>query len=263
MRLRVICLAACLMALGASGPVAADEVKLAPIKAPQNVNGVPVDLFVEPAFTIVTRDGKLHIDLKTVVSLKDLQAKIGSIIDTIALPKDNCARYTLANPVVSIDKKELRAEDAAARLYLEGKVEVWQCIEIPFSNNPAKNKSNEVPVKASVPISAQRVSDTSARLVLGEPVVELGGGYAVVQQGLLKLAGVDLSSEVKKAMDKALGPDDLRVTVPPAYADLKPKINAAKISRRGNESVFLGDFSAVVTPEKLNELIKQALEKKP
>lgn len=242
---------------------AADEVKLAPIKVPQNVNGVPVDLYVEPSFTVVTRDGKLHIDLKTLVSLRDLQAKIGPIIDRIELPKDNCARYTLANPVVSIDKKELRAEDAAARLYLEGTVEIWQCIEIPLTNRPLKNKTNEVPVKASVPISAERVSDATARLVLGMPTVELGGGYAVIQNGLLKLAGVDLSTEIKKAMDKAIGPEDLRVTVPPAYADLKPKINAVKIGRRGSESVFHGDFSAVVTPEKLNDLIKQALEKKP
>jgi hypothetical protein len=126
--------------------------------------------------------------------LSDLQSKIGSIIDKQDLPRNNCGSYSANNPVVTIDRKRLDLAGTAAVVTIGGEVDVWDCRENPSNvqrssgfgtssptvrwwdcNPPFKNKLLTQPITLTIPVLLEKASETSVRVSLQKPNVELGG----------------------------------------------------------------------------------------
>jgi hypothetical protein len=74
---------------------------IGPFVYSQDVNGVPVAVSVRAALTVQINAAQVHVDAEVISDLGDLQDKIGTIIDTVALPKENCRSFSADNPVVS------------------------------------------------------------------------------------------------------------------------------------------------------------------
>jgi hypothetical protein len=196
---------------------------IGPLTVQQNVQGIFVTVVSTTYLSLHTTNDGLSFHARVRADLRDLQSKIGSVIDTIPLPTDNCRSFSANNPVVTIWGKELKAEGSTATLWLHGYVDVWDCRENPIPNSkvvwvndgpfglsrpkvetwpgsPIKNKLARQPFDISEPAQVVKASDVSVQLKLGDPNVHLGGQFVAITNGVLRIAGIDLNTRAKDAL---------------------------------------------------------------
>jgi hypothetical protein len=196
-----------------------DELLVGPAPVHNDVQGVSITIPVYAFFKATTGPSGLQINARVYADLDELQAKVGALIDKQDLPRNNCRSYSANNPVVTIWGKRLDLSGNAAVLRVSGDVDLWDCRENPIKcskvewhnngpfgtpaptvrtyncNPPWKNKLLTQPMTMTVLATMQKVSDTSLRLVLDKPHVELGGDarLSAVRDFLIHLFGVDLA----------------------------------------------------------------------
>lgn len=277
-------LAACALPI-ASCPLLAQpansEVLVGPVTVTQDVAGIKVDLVLSSSFRLESKSDGLYLDARVDADLQDLQRKFASIVDTFPLPKENCKSYKPDNLVVDLPTKSLEARGGTAVINIAGKVDVWTCLENPVPNtkvewemkqigfiktkipvlktwpgSPIKNKTATQPFEATLPVVLQRTGDRSIGLVLGNPDIKLKGQYVFITNGLLDLAGLNVNEEARKAMEKAIAPNDLIVAIPEEYAAMQPVITAASFADRNGRLIASVSLSAKVPVEKINEFAK-------
>jgi hypothetical protein len=272
-----------------SQPISAnDELLLGPITFMQSVQGVPINLTSKAFLSLRTAPDGLTLTARVVADLGDLQAKIGAIIDTIPLPRENCRSFSANNPVVTIWGKELKATGSSATLWLHGYVDVWDCRENPIPNSkvewrvedikvgplktgaktkvpvlvtwpgdPIKNKLATQPFDVSEPLSFVRITDSTIALQLGDPNIQLGGQFVAVTKGLLSIAGIDINSKARDALRQAIDPTKLQISIPQEYVRLNPVVEAASFEALGNNLTATMTLSAHVPAEQVNQVITQ------
>jgi hypothetical protein len=255
-----------------------DELLIGPITTTVPVQGVPVNLVSSTFLTLHTTNTGLILKARVTTDLHDLQNKIGAIIDTISLPRDNCASYKPANPVVTIWGKELKASEHGATLWLHGKVEIWSCVQNPipqtkveihglsvtvrtWPGNPFKNLSATQPFDISEPFNVTKVNDSTVALTLGDPNVQLGGQFVFIANGILRIAGVDINEKAKDALRGAVDPNKLQFSVPPEYLALNPKVEDVGLSTNGANLIAVLNLSANVPAAQINETLLALLGK--
>lgn len=267
------------------GP-APNEVQIGPITASPVANGVGLNVPVTTFVAVMTTPAGITLDSRVYADLLDVQNKIGSIIDTIPLPTNNCASFSGNNPVVRIWGKQLVASGASAVLKLNGYVEMWDCRENPIPNSkidwveerwlgvpvkrpkvvtwpgdPIKNKLATQPFDASLTITPHLVNDQTAAVRLENPQISLGGQYAVITNGILRVAGIDLNGEAGKALSNALDPALLQQSMPKDLADLNPKIKKAEFTDVGGRLGLSVGAAAQLPADRLTDLLKALVEK--
>ncbi|WP_156795733.1 hypothetical protein [Bradyrhizobium icense] len=267
----------------ASSVSQSDRIAIGPIVLSQDVQGITVNTAVAMNFAVETKSDGLHLSLVLDASLVDLQQKFAQIVGTLPLPRDNCKSYTLVNPVVSLTIRALKGEGDTAVVALSGDVDGWTCVEnpvpetywdstgcrgdLPFGGHyvfgcpktrpasPIKNKSFTQPFDATLPVKLQKTGDASLSLVLGEPNVKLGGQFVFITNGLLSIAGININDQAKKALERAIDPNKLTISVPKEYADLNPTIvDASFRSGQGQLAIRL-DMTALLPPARINEIL--------
>ena len=263
------------------------ELLLGPIPFTQPVQGIPVAIVSTTYLSLHTESDGLYLKAHVIADLTDLQAKIGSIIDTIPLPRNNCRSYSANNPVVTIWGKELKATGSTATLWLHGYVDVWDCRENPVPNskvewrveniglgiktevpvvvtwpgNPIKNKLATQPFDISEPLEFIRISDSTVALRLGNPNVQLGGPFVGITKGILSIAGININAKARDALWQAIAPTKLQVSIPDEYLKLGPKIESASFQAVGNNLEVTMMLSARVPAAQINEVISQLAAK--
>lgn len=277
----------------AQTPSLPSSIALGPFPITENVQGVSVTTEVTSTFTLETESDGLHLAANVAADLFDLQNKFSQIVATFPLPKDNCRSYTLLNPVVSLGNRSLKPEGTSALVAISGEVSGWTCLQnpipqtywdptgcrgnLPFGGHyvfgcpktrpgsPIKNRTVTQPFDASLPVSLQKINPTSLGLVLGQPNIRLGGQFVGITNGILKIAGVDLNDEAKRALDRAIDPAKLAVSIPPEYAQLQPKIVAARFDNNQGHLTAVVAMTALVPTGNLNQMIASLINnlKKP
>ncbi|MDP1965752.1 MAG: hypothetical protein Q8K93_26530 [Reyranella sp.] len=257
------------------------EFLVGPITVTQDVAGIKVNVIVSSFFRLESRQDGLYLDARVEANLQDLQSKFASIVDTFPLPRDNCRSYKPDNLVVDLPAKALEAAGSTAVVKIAGKVDIWTCLENPIPNSkvewemkkigpiktkvpvvktwpgsPIKNKSASQPFEASIPVMLERVAERSVRLVLGAPAVKLKGQYVFITNGLLDLAGVNVNEEARKALSKAIAPNDLVAAIPDEYASLNPVVTSAAFAEKNGKLTATASMSAKVPVEKINEFVQ-------
>ncbi|MCJ2117019.1 hypothetical protein MKK65_10630 [Methylobacterium sp. J-001] len=259
-----------------------DELMVGPLTVPQTVQGITFNIVSTTYIALHTTSEGLTFRARVKADLRDLQSKIGSIIDTIALPTDNCRSFSANNPVVTIWGKELKAEGSTATLWLHGHVDVWDCRENPVPNSkvewpndgpfglprpkvvtwpgsPIKNKLAQQPFDISEPVQLAKSSDTAIQLRLGDPDVHLGGQFVAITNGILRIAGVDLNSKAKEALQAAIDPAKLQVSVPQEFLQLNPVIEDATFTSDGGvlgvQLILNAKVPAAVVNDRLQALL--------
>jgi hypothetical protein len=266
-----------------------DEVVVGPIDYQQNVNGIPVTLSATTFARIETKDNQIFLKARVVGNLADLQRKIGSIIDTFDLPRDNCKSFSPKNPVVAIPRKELGIRDGAAFLSIGANVTVWACVENPIPNSkvewemcnlgfaktkcrphlitwpgsPIKTHVGAQNIDADLPVTLEKISDYAVGLRLSNPDINLGdcSWFACVAKGILQIGGVDINQKAYDALQKAIDPEKLKLTIPEELAKFNPTVESASfVNSDGNLAAEIR-LSALVPASTITELIKELIEK--
>lgn len=268
-----------------------DELQVGPVNLTQDVNGVSVVSIVTSFFKLQTNESGLFLKARIVSDLSDLQRKIGQIIDTFPLPSDNCRSYSGNNPVVIIPRKELTFVDKAAVLNIGGSVVMWDCRENPVPNSkvewktetvasffgkkvktkvpkvitwpgsPIKNKLGSQSFDVSLPIIAYAPNPQTAEIKFGNPRINLKGQYAFITKGILNIAGIDINSEAKKALTKAIDPASLQQAIPEEYAQLNPVVERLEFLESSGSLNIAIELSAAVPAEKITAFVQLLLKK--
>src|SRR5690349_6928849 len=100
-----VCVAIC--TIPCFGQPTPNEVQIGPIPVTQSISGVPVTIAVTSYMNITTDPDGLAIGTRLIGNLGDLQARIGTIVDTLPLPTNNCQSFSANNPVVRVWGKQL------------------------------------------------------------------------------------------------------------------------------------------------------------
>lgn len=269
---------------------AADEVQVGPVDVPQSLQGVAVNFRITSMISVGTSPAGIAIRTRTFGDLRDLQSKIGSVIDTFALPHDNCRSYSASNPVVKLHTKRLDLSGGAVVLTLAGDVEGWDCRENPIPNSkiewvderwlgvsvrrpkivtwpgsPIKNLLIAQPVTAKLGARLQVDSDSTVQLVMDTPQIELGGHPALgaVRDALLNLFKVDINKLAEQQLRRAVDPALLQVALPDEIKRIGAKLQRAAFVDVGALGVEV-QAQAQLSSANITDLIKALADhKKP
>lgn len=272
--------------LGAMG-ADPDEVQIGPIDYQQNVNGVPVNISALTYLKVATSNSKITLKARVVGDLVDLQRKIGQIVDTFSLPRDNCRSYSPNNPVVSIPRKELAYRNGGAIFSIGGTVVMWECLENPVPNtkveweirnvgfgiktkvpvvktwpgSPIKTILATQPFDADLPITLAKSSEHSVELNFSRPDIELKGQYAFITKGILHIAGVDINQKAFDALQKAIDPQKLQLAIPDEIVKFNPAVESARFLDQGGHLTAEIDLRAEIPAAEITDLLKTLLDR--
>lgn len=270
-----------------SAPAApSNEFVVGPVELIQDVNGTPVRIVANDYFQVIGQADGLHLASRMEIDLSDLQQKFPSILGAIPLPSDNCASYKPDNLVASLPTRELRAEGDHATMAIAGQVEVWSCFQNPVPNakvvwnmhcvlgictkipsiqfspgNPFKTRVISQSFNATLPVYLRKISDTSLGIVMGSPNVSLSGQYVSITRGILNIANIDVNEEARKALTKAIAPNDLIKSIPEEFLVMKPLISDAGFYVNNGQLFARVSANALIPPEKITDWIKLMMKK--
>jgi hypothetical protein len=214
---------------------------------------------------------QVRIGARVFADLADLQHKIGALVDTIPLPQDNCQHFGVDNFVARIWGKQITIDGNVATLTLHGDVDNWTCLKNPIQctkleglklvffdcNPPIKNRNINQPFDATLPFQVAVADPHTIELRLGNPAVNLGGTLGGVTQGILKIAGVDISSKAQQLLAGAITPNLLRQTMPADLLPLNPVITRAELTSHSGDLALYAEMNASVDGKAIGALIGQ------
>jgi hypothetical protein len=250
-----------------------DESLFGPYSLSQTVQGVPLSTQASAFLSLLPEGDALRINVRVVPDLSDLQQKIGTLVDTISLPADNCAHFSLDNIVARIWGKQITVSGNVATLKLNGDVDVWTCLENPVPctkvewdgivprlitygcNPPIKNRNVNQPFEATLPFRLVVVDPQTVAVELGDPNVNLGGALGGVTGKILKIAGVEINSRVKEALSQAINPDLLKASLPEDLRQFDSTITRAELLNNSSALAATFEMSTVVDGEGLARLV--------
>lgn len=182
---------------------------------------VPVDVPASVFATFGAKPGKIRIGARIVADLGDLQENIKNVVKLLPLPSDNCDHSGPDNLVLKISDPQLTSQGSRAILGFRGDADIWLC------QPPLKTRLVRQPFKIALPF---RLSTLRQQLTLmaDKPEVELKGDLAILTDNLLRIGGFDLSSEVRRLLEKTLAPIRLEDHLPAGLLALGPKVTAAR-----------------------------------
>jgi hypothetical protein len=264
----------------------ADDVKIGPIEYQQEVNGVTVNVSVMTHVRVDSVDNKIRLGVRVVGDLSDLQRKIGPIVDSFNLPRNNCGSYSPNNPVVAIPRKELTFRNGTPVFEIGGSVTMWQCVENPVPNSkieweikkigPIKTKVPVLktwpgdPIKtillkqsfeASLPIGLAKHDHASVGVTFSKPDIQLTGKYAFITNGVLQIAGIDINKKAHDALRKAIDPAKLRLAIPEELRKFNPAVESARLFDDAGHLAAEIKLNAEVPAAAMTELIKTLLDR--
>ena len=255
---------------------------------------MPVNVSATTFVKIETIENKIYLRARVVGNLSDLQRKIGSIVDTFDLPRDNCKSYSPKNPVVSIPRKELTFRNGAALFSVGANVTVWACVENPIPNskvewemckigpiktkcrprvvtwpgNPIKTHVGAQNIDADLPIFLVKNNDHAVGVQFSKPDIDLGdcSWFACVAKGVLQIGGVDVNQKAYDALQRAIDPEKLRLAIPDELERFNPSVVSARFFEDDGSLAAEIKLSALVPAAAVTELVQELLEnskKKP
>jgi hypothetical protein len=258
------------------------EAVIGPVTLNQSIQGVPVEIPVTSFVGMSTTQQGIAVRIRLEARLRNLQTKIGSIVDTVALPTDNCSHFGIDNLTARIWGKSLTPSGNLALLELKGDVEDWACAKNPIPcskvvmkrnslgfdspaleffdcNPPVKNKNIQQPFTARLSARVVQLDPQNVRVDLQDPQVDLGGKLGGVTGGILKIVGININDKIADAFSHAIDANLLRQSLPPDLQKLGLAISGAAFADDSGELVVRTALQGMVTPDKMTDLMRTIL----
>jgi hypothetical protein len=232
-----------------------DEVPIPLIPFPQTVRGVPLSIAVSGFFSFLPIGSQVQVNARILVDLSDLQRKVGSLVDTIPLPTDNCAHTGVDNLVARIWGKDIAIVGDVATLTLHGDVEVWGCANIPIIGI-SKTRFGSQPFDATLPFHVIVADPHTIAAQIGQPSITLGGQFGSVTQWLIGSLGINLNALAKEALNRLIAPDLLKQTLPNDLLTLNPVITKAELMSNSGSLALYAELTANFDGSVVGRLIR-------
>jgi hypothetical protein len=255
----------------------------------QAVQGVPVTAHVYTFLSLKPSGSQVVAHARAVVDLGDLQNKIGALIDKIPLPTDNCSHFGVDNVVARIWGKQVTVSGNVATLKLNGDAEIWTCIKNPIPcsriewdeknvfgaiiriprtvffdcNPPMKTRNLSQPFEAMLPFTVAVVDSQTYAVRLGDPSVDLGGALGGVTEGILRIAGVEINTKAKEALDRAVNLETLKQSLPQFLLKYHPTLTRAELLSNSGALALSLELESTLNSRELGELIGELLSHRP
>jgi hypothetical protein len=232
-----------------------DEVPIPSIPFSQTIRGVPLSISVSGFLSFLPVGSQIQVNTRILANLSDLQRKIGSLIDTIPLPTDNCAHFGADNLVARIWGKDITIAGDVATLTLHGDVEVWGCANLPIIG-VSKTRFGSQPFDATLPFRAVVADPHTIAAQVSQPSITLGGQFGSVTQWLIGSLGINLNALAKEALDRLITPDLLKQTLPNDLLTLNPVITRAELMSNSGALALYVEMNASFDGAPLVRLIR-------
>ncbi|WP_353205877.1 hypothetical protein [Sphingorhabdus sp.] len=260
-----------------------NEYKLGPINVKQEVQGVRVEMLVNLYLNIVSAPSGITFRNRAYADLSDIQAKFNTLIRKVPVPRDNCASYSQTNIIAEINRGRLEASGSDAVAIIDGRAEVWSCVENIFQDVTIKWKvkrigffKTKVPVRMTVtrsrPIKTRLLSQsftakipiriTNTGSELGAEVrgldIDLNGQYAGLLRAALFFGGLNLESTAQNMLNKSIRPNVIPLLVPEDFKIFNPKVQTVRFIEDGSrlklEAILSGSLDAGAVPTQIQDL---------
>jgi hypothetical protein len=90
-----------------------------------------------------------------------------------------------------------------------------------WPGDPIKTILATQPFEAALPFGISKRDDHTVGLDLSKPDIELKGQYASITKGVLQIAGINLNDKAYDALQKAIDPQKLVLTLPPDVSKIQ------------------------------------------
>jgi len=220
------------------------EFYVADFSVTQPVSGLnikfPGKLYIGADFSI---DSAPVIRVHAIVDLSDLQAQVPALVAKAPLPKENCASYSLKNPVVSLSNSSLNYNSGRAIFHTDGSAVVWTCLQNPVPctkvewqmkdlgimktkvpvvqsyacNPPIKTIDGTQPFSIDAPFTIKVDNTKALQLVPGNAAINLSGQYVGITKNILETFSINLDAVLTDAIRKALDAKKATAALPPEF----------------------------------------------
>jgi hypothetical protein len=211
-----------------------DEAPLGPMPLTASAQGVTLNLRRTFFFSRIEGVGGPAAHVRLLLDLADVQsqAKLGSLVGSIELPRDECAHDGI-NLVVGISARTLTIAGREATLRLEGQVDPWYC-QPPFG----KTRIAQQPVTVTLPFHLRVANEHAIVVTPDSPHVELHGSLAGATDTALHFLNVDLDILVQQAITRSINPDLLQWSLPPELQQAHPTLTGATFLANGDGTLL-------------------------
>jgi hypothetical protein len=132
---------------------------------------------------------------------------------------------------------------------------------ITWPGNPIKTHVGSQNIDADIPIYLRKDSDYAVGIQFSSPDINLGDctWLACVAKGLVMIGGVNINQKAYDALQKAIDPEKLKLTIPDELERFNPTIESAGfINDTGNLAAEI-KLSALIPAATMTELIQQLI----
>jgi hypothetical protein len=203
------------------------EAPLGPIPSSQVVQGVSIGLRTSLFFSRRDDGGTSTLVTRLLVDLSDVQAKIGDLVNTLPLPREDCAHFGADNLVLGFAEKALDVRGNQAILRLKGSAEVWACMRALFGGGLWKTKV-EQPAEIELPFQLTVAGQRTVAIQMGTPTVHLDGPLEPAMTIALQFLKIDLGALLKKEIDREVNLDLLKWSLPEVLLRASPELRQAE-----------------------------------
>jgi hypothetical protein len=278
--MRALVLGALLLASLAS--TAEAQLVVGPVPIKNNVNGVPITVSTTSWVTVNSAGNDVIVDARIFADLIDLQREFSSVVDTLKLAADNCAKRSLdnQNAVVSLKRGSLWPLDDHLIMSIRGDIDIWSCIAGPLKTeirwqkkkfafikmkvpllhtwiDLTRNKDGSQQFHGSLPIYLVGKDNATVALKIAKPVILLDGQEVTATDANLRLAKADINRKAHSALRHVVELAKLKQVLPVELQKLNMTVVSARFRDHGGHAVAEIDLAARVSRESISQLLRQ------
>ncbi|MEO6194935.1 MAG: hypothetical protein ABIS20_18115 [Thermoanaerobaculia bacterium] len=225
------------------------ELLVGPLAFSQEVAGIALPLRASAFLVATAESDHLRIHIRAVMDLASLQERIGDLVGTIPLPANDCDHQRGDNLSVRIWGKSLAIQGRTATVTLHGDIDKWICT--PFVLRIRQ------PFDADLPFTLAKGSAQGVVVKLGDPKIGPDG----IASQFIRFLGVDINGEVKRALDQAIDPGSLQISIPQYLSLLHPDLTQVDFVPNSGKLAAAAEINVMLDPRAVIELIRAVTQR--
>lgn len=267
---------------------ASAQVTIGPASIERDVYGQKVSAAFVSQISITTDNTGVNLEVTLIGDLSNLQNKFNAIVQTIALPHDNCPGYG-THPLPVIEDASLQSAGTTAVVKIRAKATVWQCVRNPVpsctiswgqqcidlgpfgracTDVPQTRCEEGSPIKTilleegfwiDVPLTLATIDQKSLDVVPGSISVQPRGDLGKFVNQIAAIFNSDLNTLAGRELDKLVDQAALRAVLPSEIRAYDLRVQDASFSSENNRLGVRARLTAKISASQLNDFLHKVL----